>query len=101
MENLNELRDEIYKDAVAHGLWDDANRLDDEEARLASGHAIWRKVLELIAEYERPGHYAEELADVIIMSLSTAGYLASTLTKRCGRRWRLTEGENGGTENEM
>ena len=81
MGNLNELRDEIYKDAVAHGLWNCVSHLDDEEARLASGHAIWRKVLELIAEYERPGHYAEELADVIITALSAAGYLGIDIDK--------------------
>lgn len=96
MNDLNELRNEIYDDAVAHGLWDCMSHLDNEEGRIASAHAIWRKVLKLLTEYERPGRYAEELADVIIMSLSVAGYLGIDIDKAVqekmeinrGREWR-------------
>lgn len=72
---LNELRDEIYSDAVAHGLWDEANRLDDEGKRFACGLAIWDEAQELELEFEHPERFTEELADVIITALSAAGYL--------------------------
>ena len=78
---LNTLRDEVYEDAVAHGLWDDydtdlsvyllddcqdlivdeIDELDNAIADWANGHGMER--------------YIEELADVIIMCMSVAGKL--------------------------
>lgn len=93
---LNELRNEIYDDAVVHGLWDDANRLDDERKRFACGLAIWDEAQELELEFEHPERFTEELADVIIAALSAAGYLGIDIDKAVqekmeinrGREWR-------------
>lgn len=65
---LNKLRNSVYSDAVDHGLWDD-------ECRLDAAHRIRDEVEELIDAVGDLDHYTEELADVIIMALSTAGYL--------------------------
>lgn len=77
---LNTLRDEVYQDAVAHGLWEEDDDLSDD---LLDGcyDLIYDEVSELdgaIEEWVRTdyhNHFTEELADVIIMSLSVAGKL--------------------------
>ena len=87
---LNTMRDAIYEDAVAHGLWESTDytvkecieeaRQEGEPAdqedmmRGWAMEAIRREVNELemtLSEEE----YVEELADVIIASLSVAGKL--------------------------
>ena len=88
--SLNTLRDAIYEDAVAHGLWEKTDNavkeyideaiqegepLDlDDMMRGWAIEAIRREVDEFemaLSEEE----YIEKLADVIIASLSVAGYL--------------------------
>lgn len=80
--SLNTLRDAIYEDAVAHGLWDD---MDDyigaqvyvvvSEARELSDAAVRLSAAkdrgEDLEQYRQ--HFIEELADVVIGSLSLAG----------------------------
>lgn len=78
---LNTMRDAIYQDAVAHGLWEDyyiglsvdlldecheliydeVGELDNAIEDWANGHGIER--------------FAEELAEVVIMCFSVAGKL--------------------------
>lgn len=117
---LNELRDEIYDDAVAHGLWDEGylkktlrsnDVLRDSGAlqiyKIANTEQETRRVnaalrvfleknqgfLESVLEEDR---FREELADVIIMALSAAGYLGIDIDKAVrakmeinrGREWR-------------
>lgn len=65
---LNRLRDRAYADAMAHGLWND-------ESAYESAVLISNEVEELMDASSDPHHYAEELADVIIMALSVAGHL--------------------------
>ena len=82
---LNTLRDEIYSDAVKHGLWEieDTIRFSEEQHGLrrevAERHVcaamIAGELFELDGESIKGDAYAEELADVIIMSMSVAGYL--------------------------
>lgn len=118
---LNELRDEIYSDAVAHGLWDEdyllktfvnSDALRDSgllqiykivntEQEMRRVHATLRvfvenqELLETVLE-EEEDHFREELADVIIMALSAAGYLGIDIDKAVrakmeinrGREWR-------------
>lgn len=65
---LNELTVEVYRDAVEHQLW-------EEEMPKDCAERIAEEVQEL-AEAAGDNHaYAEELADVVIMALSTAGHL--------------------------
>ena len=91
--NLNTLRDAIYQDAVAHGLWEDADMHAEKYAQMvgsgiesemrmhmknccASG-LVMNEAEEMYgaAECDDCDAMIEELADTIIMCLSAAGYL--------------------------
>ena len=87
--SLNALRDAIYEDAVKHGLWEstdytvkecidsaiqEGEPADQEEMmRGWAMETIRREVNELEDASADAEAYAEELADVIIASLSVAG----------------------------
>ena len=83
--SLNTLRDEIYQDAVAHGLWEieDTVKFVEEQHGLRGEVAVRHvcaamiagELFELDGESIKGSAYAEELADVIIMSFSVAGKL--------------------------
>lgn len=89
--SLNTLRDAIYEDAVAHGLWESTDYTVKEciEAARQEGkpadqgemmrgwamETIRREVNELEDASADAEAYADELADVIIASLSVAGKL--------------------------
>ena len=118
---LNELRDEIYSDAVAHGLWDEdyllktlvnsdvvrdsgllqIYKIVNTEQEVRRVHATLRVFMEnqeLLKSVldEEEDYFTEELADVIIMALSAAGYLGIDIDKAVqakmeinrGREWR-------------
>ena len=70
----------IYMDAVAHGLWDDPTvALDNPNGmkyvRRRCTLLIREEVAEACEDAGSAEKYAEELADVIIMTMSTAGHL--------------------------
>lgn len=98
MADLNELRDEIYDDAVKHGLWDCLEIVEagDATKRLYCAKLITDELTETIKAVQEPEHYTEELADVIITALSAAGYLGIDIDKAVrekmeinrGREWR-------------
>lgn len=106
MNDLNELRDEIYDDAVKHGLWefrencawlDELDEMTEEDKKDYCVDVIAGEVDELRqAVNEKEEHFAEELADVIITALSVAGYLGIDIDKTVrakmeinrGREWR-------------
>lgn len=102
--SLNTLRDEVYQDAVAHGLWEDAdaraayksakNQNFSIESLTRSGCAsrIWDECIELDRAYKNPEHYVEELADVIIMSLSVAGKLGIDIDAAVKRKMQINKG---------
>ena len=80
--SLNDMRDAIYEDAVAHGLWDKykyypatdcVNFIRDEVIELEYAAMNWRNGYEENSELYP--EFCHELADVIIMSLSVAGKL--------------------------
>lgn len=112
---LNELRDEIYCDAVAHGLWDrdyilktlmnsDALRdsgilqiykIVNTERELGRVHATLRVFLEnqeLLGSVLEEDHFREELADVIITALSVAGYLGIDIEKAVRAKMEINRG---------
>ena len=93
---LNDLRDAIYEDAVAHGLWEKTDnavqrfikeyqRLEmynlrcvpdqDEVLRKKAVNVIQTEIIELEYSSDNKEAYTDELADVIIASLSVAGKL--------------------------
>lgn len=91
--SLNTLRDAIYQDAVAHGLWEDVEKdaveLSEEEppsekeaaytfhSRVYATKLVFVEGDELLcaAEDSNWDNLQEELADVVIQAFSTAGYL--------------------------
>ena len=97
---LNEMRDAIYEDAVAHGLWDKTDGpigcsfLVSEEATelVNAGNEVqlarWRFSGD---ETEAWGNYVEELADVIIASLSVAGKLGIDIDAAVRRKMEINK----------
>lgn len=117
MNNLNELRNEIYDDAVAHGLWDEdylLKTLVNSDAVRDSGllqiykivnteqevrrvHATLRVFMEnqeLLKSVldEEEDYFREELADVIITALSAAGYLGIDIDKAVRQKMEINRG---------
>ena len=90
---LNTLRDAIYEDAVAHGLWDldysptdCAELIHDEASELYSAAMDW--------EYHvchDNSAFCEELADVIIASLSVAGKLGIDIDAAVRRKMEINK----------
>ena len=95
--SLNTLRDAIYEDAVEHGLW------DEKDGPYHCADIIAKEASELIKEaehlsihihgsidYTSPrSNYAEELSDVIIASLSVAGYLGIDIDAAVRRKMEI------------
>ena len=99
--SLNTLRDAIYEDAVAHGLWEKTDgpmectfRICDEYYELAcAAMDLQNSILNFsIDESEALSHYAEELADVIIASLSVAGKLGIDIDAAVRRKMEINKG---------
>ena len=103
--SLNTLRDAIYEDAVAHGLWEstdytvkeciEAARQEGEPAdqeEMMRGWAmevIRREFNELEEASVNAEAYADELADVIISSLSVAGKLGIDIDAAVRRKMEI------------
>lgn len=103
---LNALRDEVYQDAVAHGLWEehDAHVEAQKECwsfcveagvkasrRTDCASRIIRECIELKNAINSDEEYAEELADVIIMSLSVAGKLGIDIDAAVKRKMEINK----------
>ena len=108
-DSLNTLRDAIYEDAVAHGLWERTDytvqlvlqsiRRDDRTTayrdkimRELAMRVIRLEVDELEGSVEYEENYAEELADVIIASLSVAGKLGIDIDAAVRRKMEINKG---------
>ena len=105
--SLNTLRDAIYEDAVAHGLWDD----DEDYMPTDCVYFIKDEVCELdcaAMDWEDDvcndnSAFCDELSDVIIMCLSVSGYLGIDIDAavRCkmeinkGRPWKHGKDDQG------
>lgn len=73
---LNTLRDEIYRDAVAHGLFEEFDKIKDPvRKRRALAMRIMEEAAEMYAAADDPKKFAEEGADVTIMTGDVFGYL--------------------------
>lgn len=102
---LNALRDEVYEDAVAHGLWErhdytvklalkdaeaDGDPCDSDEMNRGWAMVLIRKeVDELEMASESEAEYIEELADVIIMCMSVAGKLGIDIDAAVHRKMEI------------
>lgn len=108
--SLNTLRDEIYQDAVAHGLWEKSDRLAKEAAEdddLPGGKDFiekffkWHEAAQLIffegdemltaVEDYKWDSATEELADVVIMAMSAAGYLGIDIDAAIRRKMEINK----------
>ena len=104
--SLNTLRDAIYEDAVAHGLWESTDytvkRCMDEMRRcekafepddVMRGWAaqVVRMEADELEEAEEADEYAEELADVIIAALSVAGKLGIDIDAAVRRKMEINK----------
>ena len=112
---LNELRDEIYSDAVKHGLWDESylwktvsinDVLRDsgalkiykiantvrETMRVNAALRVFLENQELLESVLEEDHFVEELADAIIMALSAAGYLGIDIDKAVREKMEINRG---------
>lgn len=97
---LNTLRDAIYEDAVAHGLWEKTDGpigcsflVSDEATELMNAAndvqiARWRFGFDETEAWE---NYVEELADVIIASLSVAGKLGIDIDAAVRRKMEINK----------
>lgn len=116
MNNLNELRNEIYDDAVKHGLWDEMHiwkliaatnedfrkggiadvitYASNDEARKNAIATLFlaMELRELIFAVDDVNHFREELADVIITALSAAGYLGIDIDKAVRAKMEINRG---------
>ena len=94
--SLNTLRDAIYEDAVAHGLWDDEEDymptdcmyfIKDEVSELDCAAMDWEDDV-----CNDNSAFCEELADVIIASLSVAGNLGIDIDAAVRRKMEINKG---------
>lgn len=92
---LNTLRDAIYEDAVAHGLWDDEEDymptdcvyfIKDEVNELDCAAIDWED--DIINDNSA---FCDELADVIIMCLSVAGKLGIDIDDAVKRKMEINK----------
>ena len=116
--SLNTLRDAIYEDAVAHGLWEGTDCVVKEciDAAIQEGEpadqeemmrgwameVIRREVNELEEASVNAEAYTDELADVIIASLSVAGKLGIDIDAAVRRKMEINKARpwKHGKENE-
>lgn len=95
--SLNTLRDEIYQDAVAHGLWEEnekwpvtcATRISDEADELMDAGVDWED--EGFCFDDPDQAYSEELADVVIMCMSVAGALGIDIDAAIRRKMEINK----------
>ena len=96
--SLNTLRDAIYEDAVAHGLWEGVGEYGkvcpcvDVDIRFACSDKVNDEANELDGAALNADHFTEELADVIIMSLSVAGKLGIDIDAAVRRKMEINKG---------
>ena len=109
--SLNTLRDAIYEDAVAHGLWEKTDNTvqsiieyykelerdnllcvpydQDKVMRVQAAKIIGEEQAELELSRDDEEAYVDELADVIIASLSVAGKLGIDIDAAVRRKMEI------------
>ena len=98
--SLNDLRDEIYADAVAHGLWEGKELLCDQtdivvnevmEMLEASAEVIASAGKNSKKRWRKKKHFSEELADVVIACFSLAGKLGIDIDAAIRRKMEINK----------
>lgn len=94
--SLNTLRDVIYQDAVAHGLWDypqycrTKNEMLDY-VRAACVERIREELMEAMEAVSDPRQFAKELADSAITIFSVAGHLSIDIDAAIRRKMEINK----------
>jgi NTP pyrophosphatase (non-canonical NTP hydrolase) len=115
---LNDLRDEIYQDALEHGLWEDTEKTalawskEEPPSEQERYYTLFRRTQaaklvffegdELLsaAEEENWDNLQEELADVVIQAFSTAGYLGIDIDAAVKRKMEINKNRSWKHEGE-
>ena len=76
MPFLRAMRDEIFADAIVHGLFEEFDQIEDPvRKRRKLAMRIMEEAAEMYAAADDLEHYAEEAADVTLMTGDVCGYL--------------------------
>ena len=92
--SLNILRDEIYQDAVAHGLWEDEYGIDwyqESHSMIECEVDELDDAIEDRVKGHGGEHFTEELSDEIIMFLSAAGKLGIDIDAAIRRKMEINK----------
>lgn len=89
---LNQIGATACCDAQLHGLWDDINALNDGNERHHCARLVADEAEETLLASSEPEHYREELADVVIMALSSAAYLGIDIGAEVQRKMLINQG---------
>ena len=97
--SLNTLRDAIYQDAVAHGLWEDkfllcqqTDVVTDEVMELLSASSAIALAETEKGKKKAREHFNEELADIVIGCFSLAGKLGIDIDAAIRRKMEINKG---------
>lgn len=99
--SLNDLRNEIYLDAVAHGLWEIEDTVSfamehhGMKGEAAVRHVCAAMIMGELYELDNAVHdasFIEELADVVIMCFSVAGKLGIDIDAAIRRKMEINKG---------
>ena len=93
--SLNTLRDAIYQDAVEHGLREDEDGIDwyqESHSMIECEVDEMYDAIEDRANGHGDEHFTEELADVIIMSMSVAGKLGIDIDAAIRGKMEINKG---------
>lgn len=89
---LNTLRDAIYEDAEAHGLWDlDYGPTYCAELILDEASELDSAAIDCECDDNVDSEFCEELADVIITALSVAGALGIDIDAAVRRKMEINK----------
>lgn len=101
--SLNTLRDEIYQDAVEHGLWEIEDTVSfamehhGMKGEAAVRHVCAAMIMGELYELDNAIHdasFIEELADVVIMGFSVAGRLDIDIDAAIRRKMEINKGRS-------
>lgn len=84
---------QAYADAVSHGLYEDSTldrkKNTDDYVRQRLTLLIREEVCEMWDARQDPPHFAEEMADVVIMCMSAAGHMGIDLAAEVKRKMTI------------
>ena len=104
--SLNTLRDAIYQDAMAHGLWDDEQNVQGWPVECAVAiECETDELYDAAQEWEDSPvddneHFIEELADVVIICFSVAGKLGIDIDAAIRRKMEINKHRSYKHEND-